>query len=441
MSAVVLDIPRVYTGLAQWLACMVMVSQCRRRLDAGRSWLTALLALAVQCIFLVVTDDIALWLWIPCMAGSGLLMLATIGALCELDIRTGAYGAIRAFVMAEFAAALQWQIHCFLWPQNQPLFWQRYGLLVLVYGAVFGLCFLLEKKAGATPPVTGSELTIVAGIGICFFAVSNLSFYFHDTPFSGQYAGEIMNIRTFADLGGVAILFGYHQQRGHQYAQKELSAMQTILENQYAQYRMSRDSMDLINRKYHDLKHQIAALRSEQNPEVRNHWLDEMEEDIRSYEAQNKTGNSVLDTVLTGKSLYCQKHGIALTVVADGRELDFLDVMDICTLFGNALDNAIECQLKIPDKSRRMIHLSLSTQKQFLLLRVENYCPHPPRFHNGLPVTTKEDAANHGFGVKSIRHTARKYGGSTTMAMEGEWFVLKVLLPLNKSGIGDIDKE
>lgn len=67
---------------------------------------------------------------------------------------------------------------------------------------------------------------------------------------------------------------------------------------------------------------------------------------------QNKTGNKVLDTVLTTKSLYCNKHGIIFTCVADGTLLDFMDVMDICSIFGNALDNAIECEMKIPEKEK-----------------------------------------------------------------------------------------
>lgn len=107
-------------------------------------------------------------------------------------------------------------------------------------------------------------------------------------------------------------------------------------------------------------------------------------------------------------------------------------MMDICSLFGNALDNAIECELKQPDKSKRMIHLSLSSQKQFLLLQVENFCPDMPVFRNGLPVTTKPDRENHGFGVKSIQSIARKYGGSTSFQVNNGWFVLKVLLPLPK---------
>ena len=130
------------------------------------------------------------------------------------------------------------------------------------------------------------------------------------------------------------------------------------------QYRQSRESIDVINRKYHDLKHQIAVLRVEEDPARRSAFLDQMEEEIQHYEAQNKTGNSVLDTVLTGKSLYCAKHQIKLTCVADGARLSFMDVMDICTLFGNALDNAIECELSIPDKEKQMC------------IRDRDYCHH-----------------------------------------------------------------
>ena len=101
-----------------------------------------------------------------------------------------------------------------------------------------------------------------------------------------------------------------------------------------------------MNRKYHDLKHQIALLRSQGNEE-RNGVLDQMESEIQSYEALNVTGNKVLDTVLTSKSLHCQSQGIQMTCVADGHALDFLSAMDISSLFGNALDNAIESVGKI----------------------------------------------------------------------------------------------
>ena len=92
--------------------------------------------------------------------------------------------------------------------------------------------------------------------------------------------------------------------------------------------------------------------------------------------------------------------------------------------------HAIECEQKQPDKSKRMISLPLTSQKQFLLLQAENPCPDMPVFRNGLPVTTTPDHKNHGFGVKSIQAIARKFGGSAHFQASDGWFVLKVLLPL-----------
>ena len=185
-------------------------------------------------------------------------------------------------------------------------------------------------------------------IGVAVYAASNLSYVSPDTPFSGKMTAEIYNIRTLVDLGGMAILFAHHMQLVEYRRKKERDALQNVLQAQYAQYRSAQDSIDLINKKYHDLKHQIAVLRSETSEE-KAHYLDAMEQEIRSYEAQNKTGNEVLDTILTSKSLYCQQHGITLTCVADGAALDFMDTMDLCSLFGNALDNAIESVEKLPD--------------------------------------------------------------------------------------------
>lgn len=431
-----LDIPRAYTALAEWAACILYITIYRPRRPMSQTIPIALSALVVQVAFFVLTDDMNLYLWLPCMGVAFGLMFLLIALLCNLDRVTCLYTTIRAFALAEFTASLEWQIHAFLWPSDNHIWYQRFGLMLLIYILVFFITGLLEQRSMPRElrlSVTKHELMTAAVIGASFFAMSNLSFYASATPFSSQHPFEVMNIRTLTDAIGVVLLLAFHIQHSQISARKEVDALQSILENQYAQYRMSRDSIEMVNRKYHDLKHQIAALRAEPDAALRSHWLDEMEEDIRSYEAQNKTGNSVLDVVLTGKSLYCQKHGIALTIVADGKPLSFMEVMDICTLFGNALDNAIEAELRLPDKEQRIIHLTLSAQKQFLLFQLENYCPQMPQFRDGLPITTKEDPTSHGFGLKSIRLTAQKYGGTATIRGEDNWFVLKVLIPLPSS--------
>lgn len=233
------------------------------------------------------------------------------------------------------------------------------------------------------------------------------------------------------DLGGVAILYAHLVQCCEIRVKRELEAVQNVLQNQYVQYKQSRDSIELINYKYHDLKHQIAFLRSEEDPRKRRKFLDKMEAEIKQYEAQNKTGNKVLDTVLTTKSLYCAKHDITFTCVADGTLLEFMDVMDICSIFGNAIDNAIECELKITDKEKRLIHVTVSRQKNFLILRFENYYDMELKYKQGRLITTKKEKEYHGYGLKSIQYIADKYDGAVSMDTKNNWFDLKILIPMS----------
>ena len=99
--------------------------------------------------------------------------------------------------------------------------------------------------------------------------------------------------------------------------------MDNVLHRQYEQYKQSKENIRLINRRYHELKMQIAAIRAERDKVKQDAALAEMGGDIHRYEAENKTGNPVLDTLLTAKSMYCQQHGINLTCVADGTLLNF----------------------------------------------------------------------------------------------------------------------
>ncbi len=104
--------------------------------------------------------------------------------------------------------------------------------------------------------------------------------------------------------------------------------------------------------------------------------------------------------------------------------------MDICTIFGNALDNAIEAVMRIEDPEKRLIHLTVSAQHAFVLIHVENYFEGELKFEGGNLVSTKGDDRFHGYGFKSLRYTAERYGGSVSVEAENNWFDLKLLIPL-----------
>jgi sensor histidine kinase regulating citrate/malate metabolism len=259
-----------------------------------------------------------------------------------------------------------------------------------------------------------------------------MSYVISVSPFSSRFPAEIFIIRTLADLGGVGMLFAYHMQLQMIATRLEKDYFQKMLQLQYENYRMSAESIDIVNQKYHDLKHQIEILRRTDSTEEKNAHLDKMEAEIKAYESQNKTGNKVLDIILTTKGMQCQKQGINLTCVAEGTELGFMHPMDISALFGNALDNAIESVLKIEDPDKRLIHVSVVRQKNFLRIRIENCYEGELRFENGMPITSKKEQGIHGYGTKSIRRITERYNGSMTIATKGNWFELRILIPLQK---------
>ncbi len=428
------DIPRVYTAIAEWSACVAILISTRQNTFKKREFiLLAVMALGVQIAFLEITGNVPKSFWILCMAGAIGLMYLFLKITGNFTWLNAGYSCAKAFLIAEFMASLEWQMFTFFQANGYGCTWLQILLTVLIYGSIFFVLIKIEKsfdKQDYLKEITGKEVLVSAGTAIVIFAFSNLSFIYNNLPFTSSFRPDIFSIRTLVDFAGIAVIYVYQSRICEYIASNELSAMNAVLKSQYDQYRNYQDSLELIHMKYHDLKHQIAGLRMETDEERRKKWIDAMEEEISTFETFNKTGNQVLDTILAAKIFHCRKQKIQFTCVADGKLLDFMHVTDICSIFGNALDNAIEHVTLIPEEEKRLIHISVSSKKGFVFIKVENYCEQEiSRTQGKFIVTTKSDKKNHGFGLKSICATAEKYGGTVQFGEENNWFVLKILLP------------
>ncbi len=427
------DIPKMYTALAEWFSCMIYLVILRKSLRFPPK---EILTLAGTLLLLIVIQEgigaVPVEMWIPGMLLAVAVMYGLIRYCGKLKRITAGYWLVRAFVLAEMVAALEWQISYFI---SESLKIRSRGFehifMLTVYAIVFAAVYLMESRQGdILLDVTGKEFLTITVIGIMCFCLSNLSYVYSNTPFSSPFAREAFNIRTLIDVGGYAFLLAYHLQRCEDHVRTELDTIQNILRAQYFQYRQSQESIDIINHKYHDLKHQIAVLRQEKSPDQREAYLDEMERGIRDYESMFKTGNGVLDTLLTGVSLKCARRKITFTCVADGTLLNQIYVMDLCTIFGNVLDNAMEHVIQIEDEEKRLIHVTVSKMAEFALIRVENYLQDEVHFDGELPSTTKGNKEYHGFGLKSIKYSVKKYRGTLEVKTENHWFTVHILIPL-----------
>lgn len=179
----------------------------------------------------------------------------------------------------------------------------------------------------------------------------------------------------------------------------------------------------------HDLKHQIAALKLISDEAQRNQSIHSLEQSVMIYDAIAESGNKILDAVLTEKSLLCEAKGIELTCMANGKCLDHMDAVDLYTLVGNVLDNAIESAAQLSDPEMRTISFMVFSRAGLTFLQVENYYQGELQFDGALPKTSKPDTDYHGFGLKSIQTVAEKYGGFLTVQAEDHIFLLRVTLP------------
>ncbi len=214
--------------------------------------------------------------------------------------------------------------------------------------------------------------------------------------------------------------------------QREKETFERLYNSEKRQYDQWKTNIDVINIKCHDLKNQISSLRSLDDSETKEKSLTEIEKSIMLYDQVAKTGNETLDVVLTEKSLYCEKNNIKLSYIVDAPNLSLLKMedMDICSLFGNALDNAIEEEIKIPDLEKRIISLKVFSKGEMLYLHFDNYCQKDVAIKDGLPITTKEDKRFHGFGLRSMEMIAEKYHGRMLVSSKSNVFSLDFWFPL-----------
>lgn len=207
---------------------------------------------------------------------------------------------------------------------------------------------------------------------------------------------------------------------------KELDGEKRLRRIEEEQFKLSRENIELINLKCHDLKHQIRTIGEEKtlDPTV----IAEMENAISIYDAMFKTGNGALDTVLTEKNLVCNKKGISLTCCVANKVLAFMADSDLYSLLGNALDNAIEAVSAL-EPEKRTIDISIKQQGKMQTVNVRNYFDGKVEFDKDLPKSTKGDAEYHGFGILSMKRTVERYGGTLTVNAADGIFTVNILFP------------
>ncbi|MCD8127838.1 MAG: ATP-binding protein [Clostridiales bacterium] len=271
--------------------------------------------------------------------------------------------------------------------------------------------------------------TNVTVLSILIFLINQMSQIF--IVVDDAYDWSNLELRLYSLLVCVlalSIQFGlFHSNQ----LQRDNEAIKLLLHNEQKQHALTAENVELINRKCHDLKQQIAAVRQMTKAEEQERELLRVEEAISFYDSILKTGSDGLDAILGEKRMICEKVKIRLNYMGDGSALNILRDVDIYTLIGNALDNAIESVRSIDDVEKRFILFDVKNRAGMAVIHMENYCELPLQFRDGLPETTKGDRRYHGYGMKSMQFIAAQYGGTLSARQEDSHFVLNISIPLS----------
>lgn len=293
----------------------------------------------------------------------------------------------------------------------------------LLYRFYLKICVRLSKADSALPQDCGPLALVLAGVSLftifLLLVMAYMGAFLDLPPSTGSVLLAGALLLAFDDL---LIFAGW--QYGRRKEQANLTDQLALQKRQteVGYYRALEEQYDRQRVLIHDIRKHLETLRdlAEEGLE------EEVARYVRELEAspalQNKVricGNRILDVILRRYGEICQEKGIAFLVDVRDKSVDFLEPGDMTALFGNLLENAVEASAGARDA-----YLELMVDARpgsLLVVTLVNSCREAPKSDGrGGFLTRKAPGAGHGTGMKSIRDTVEKYGGTMRQYYEEE---------------------
>lgn len=189
----------------------------------------------------------------------------------------------------------------------------------------------------------------------------------------------------------------------------------------------------------HDIINNLAmlsAIHDGNNYDEAQEYLDNLLGNVRAMSPRYNTGDEMLDCIVGMKSTKMDEEGIDFTLdgVIDGGL--GMKPVDICSIFANAFDNAIEACEKLTDKDDRWIKLEIKRTENFFSIMLSNSMSENVKasiadklFRDGERITSKKDRSLHGYGTQNMKASISKYDGIEKVEADGGVFKLSIMIP------------
>lgn len=187
------------------------------------------------------------------------------------------------------------------------------------------------------------------------------------------------------------------------------------IRNEYAQLQIEKNYFDILEKQNqqlmlyaHDAKKHLAAIDSLNTDERVHSYVHKLSDQLSDYTQYCHSGNRLLDVMIHKYSVECEMRGIDFDYDVKLCNLSTLKDMDLVAILGNLMDNAVEAAAASVEKK---ITLATAYRNTYSVLIIGNSCDSRPNANNGHLITKKADHNSHGYGLKSVGKTLKKYEG------------------------------
>ena len=210
---------------------------------------------------------------------------------------------------------------------------------------------------------------------------------------------------------------------------EENERAQNQLNAQYQLFLAEKENAERIRAFHHDLKNHLDTIETMINTGDARTYISNLREAEQETEMPFDTGCPTLDALLAAKQPVMQEKGIRLSCFAHFSKANALTPMELCTLFSNSLDNAIEAVSTLPEE-KRTIHISGGEVNGNMVVRMENPYAHSLLKKGNLFTTTKANHEAHGYGLSNMLRIIEKHNGTMTYKTENGLFSLFFMVPV-----------
>lgn len=189
-----------------------------------------------------------------------------------------------------------------------------------------------------------------------------------------------------------------------------------------------KDSQEKTMLYRHDMRHHlnlISAYLADNNNIAAQKYISEVGKSIESASVEKYCSNYTVNLILSSYIAKAKNEGISINSNVELNEKNDVTDMDLCILFANALENAINACKHVPVENDRTINIICKTKNNKIFIQITNSYQGTVLFADELPIRSEE---NHGLGTKSIAAVAQKYNGVYSFTAEDGIFRASIIL-------------